>query len=72
MSIKPSAPRQENSTDFVLSAAITLHTHYINFVDQNSLSTRRCINSAQCILEAYYKLSRTSLDISRLHPFVTV
>jgi hypothetical protein len=32
----------------------------------------RCINAAQSILSAYYMLSATSLDIGRLHPFVTI
>ncbi|KAG6820116.1 hypothetical protein H0H93_005263 [Arthromyces matolae] len=54
------------------AATITLHNPYIDFADPKSLSTTRCINAARSILSAYYTLSATSLDISRLHPFVTV
>lgn len=54
------------------SATITLHNPYIDFNDQQCVSTSRCVNSARCILGAYYMLSATSLDITRLHPFVTV
>lgn len=54
------------------SATITLHNPYIDFNDQQNLSTARCVHSARRILTAYYDLSSTSLDITRLHPFVTV
>jgi hypothetical protein len=54
------------------AAAITLHTHFIRLGDPNNLSTLRCIRASQQILAAYYILSATSLDIARLHPFVTV
>ena len=54
------------------SAAITLHNPYIDFTDPQNVSSARCVNSARCILSAYYVLSATSLDKTRLHPFVTV
>ncbi|KAE9411013.1 hypothetical protein BT96DRAFT_804490 [Gymnopus androsaceus JB14] len=54
------------------AAVITLHNPYVNFNDPNNVSTARCIHSARCILAAYYMLSATSLDITRLHPFVTI
>ncbi|KAF5377434.1 hypothetical protein D9615_005321 [Tricholomella constricta] len=54
------------------AATITLHNPYIDFTDPHCISTARCVNSARCILGAYYVLSATSLDISRLHPFVTI
>lgn len=53
-------------------AAITLHNPYIDFTDPNNVSTARCIMAARAILSAYYTLTATSLDITRLHPFVTV
>jgi len=56
----------------IVSAAITLHNPYLDFTDPQCVSTARCVNSARRILAAYYMLSATSLDISRLHPFVTV
>lgn len=54
------------------AATITLHNPYIDFTDPRNVSTARCVNSARCILGAYYVLSATSLDITRLHPFVTI
>ncbi|KAF9069139.1 hypothetical protein BDP27DRAFT_1522180 [Rhodocollybia butyracea] len=54
------------------AAVITLHNPYVNFNDPNNVSTARCIHSARCILASYYMLSATSLDITRLHPFVTI
>ena len=54
------------------SATITLHNPYIDFADPQNVSAARCVNSARSILSAYYVLSATSLDITRLHPFVTV
>ncbi|KAF5375241.1 hypothetical protein D9758_000188 [Tetrapyrgos nigripes] len=54
------------------AATITLHNPYIDFNDPNCTSTQRCVHSARCILAAYYMLSATSLDITRLHPFVTI
>lgn len=54
------------------AATITLHNPYIDFTDPQCISTARCVNSARSILAAYYILSATSLDISRLHPFVTI
>ncbi|KAI0639794.1 hypothetical protein C8Q77DRAFT_1214234 [Trametes polyzona] len=54
------------------AAAITLHNPYLNFSDSTSTSTRRCIHATRCILAAYYRLSETSLDITRLHPFATI
>ncbi|GJE87629.1 Zn(II)2Cys6 transcription factor [Phanerochaete sordida] len=54
------------------AAAITLHNSYIDFNDSQSVSTSRCMNATRSILSAYYSLSETSLDISRLHPFVTI
>ncbi|KAF9569661.1 hypothetical protein CPC08DRAFT_652540 [Agrocybe pediades] len=54
------------------AATITLHNPYIDFTDPQNKSTLRCVNSARSILAAYYALSATSLDITRLHPFVTI
>ncbi|KAG6829382.1 hypothetical protein H0H92_004650 [Tricholoma furcatifolium] len=54
------------------AATITLHNPYIDFTSPQCLSTARCVKAAQSILAAYYTLSATSLDISRLHPFVTI
>lgn len=54
------------------SATITLHNPYLNFSDPRSMSTSRCVNATRAILAAHYRLSETSLDITRLHPFVTV
>ncbi|OSD03577.1 hypothetical protein PYCCODRAFT_1434486 [Trametes coccinea BRFM310] len=54
------------------AAAITLHNPYLNFSDSSSTSTRRCIHATRSILAAYYRLSETSLDITRLHPFATI
>ncbi|KDR85087.1 hypothetical protein GALMADRAFT_233700 [Galerina marginata CBS 339.88] len=54
------------------AATITLHNPYIDFTDPQNVSTLRCVHSARCILGAYYVLSATSLDITRLHPFVTI
>ncbi|KAH8835153.1 hypothetical protein DL96DRAFT_1573060 [Flagelloscypha sp. PMI_526] len=54
------------------AAAITLHNPYIDFTNPECISTARCVQSARCILGAYYMLSATSLDITRLHPFVTI
>ena len=44
----------------------------MDFDDRSCVSTSRCIHAARAILSAYYKLSATSLDITRLHPFATV
>ncbi|EKM61148.1 uncharacterized protein PHACADRAFT_247554 [Phanerochaete carnosa HHB-10118-sp] len=54
------------------AATITLHNSYIDFKDSQSVSTSRCLHATRSILAAYYSLSETSLDISRLHPFVTI
>jgi len=54
------------------AAIITLHNSYIDFADPQCISTARCVNSSRSILEAFYVLSATSLDITRLHPFVTI
>ncbi|KAI0673525.1 hypothetical protein C8Q78DRAFT_969110 [Trametes maxima] len=54
------------------AATITLHNPYLNFSDSLNISTRRCIHATRCILAAYYRLSETSLDITRLHPFATI
>lgn len=53
-------------------ATITLHNPYMDFNDPERASTKRCIKAAQAILSAYFMLSATSLDLTRLHPFVTV
>jgi hypothetical protein len=53
-------------------AAITLHYPYLEFSDSQNVSSSRCVSAARAILSAYYLLSSTSLDICRLHPFVTV
>lgn len=69
----------ENGSRLVLTvvrkitrATITLHNPFVNFGDANNVSSRRCVDATRSILAAYYRLSETSLDISRLHPFVTV
>ncbi|KAJ7070957.1 hypothetical protein C8F01DRAFT_1108482 [Mycena amicta] len=54
------------------AATITLHNPYLDFTDPQCTSTSRCVNSARSILAAYYMLSATSLDITRLHPFVVI
>ncbi|KAH8102434.1 hypothetical protein BXZ70DRAFT_928561 [Cristinia sonorae] len=54
------------------AATITLHNPFLDFHDSNNISITRCVNATRSILSAYYRLSETSLDISRLHPFVTV
>ncbi|KAI0080084.1 hypothetical protein K474DRAFT_1638510 [Panus rudis PR-1116 ss-1] len=54
------------------AATITLHNPYLNFNDSQNVSTARCIHATRSILAAYYRLSETSLDITRLHPFVTI
>ncbi|KAJ6503448.1 hypothetical protein C8R47DRAFT_1106227 [Mycena vitilis] len=54
------------------AATITLHNPYLDFTDQQCASTSRCVNSARSILGAYYMLSASSLDITRLHPFVVI
>lgn len=54
------------------AATITLHNPYLDFTDPQCASTSRCVNSARSILGAYYMLSATSLDITRLHPFVVI
>ena len=64
--------RAETYSRLVRSATITLHNPYLNFSDPRSMSTSRCVNATRSILAAYYRLSETSLDITRLHPFVTV
>ncbi|KAF8641137.1 hypothetical protein AX17_000779 [Amanita inopinata Kibby_2008] len=54
------------------AAAITLHNPYMDFTNHQCVSTARCVHAARSILRAYYTLSATSLDITRLHPFVTI
>ncbi|TFK30532.1 hypothetical protein FA15DRAFT_662503 [Coprinopsis marcescibilis] len=54
------------------AATITLHNPYIDFSDPSNISMSRCVNSANRILNAFYTLSQPSLDITRLHPFVTI
>ncbi|KZT05966.1 uncharacterized protein LAESUDRAFT_207675 [Laetiporus sulphureus 93-53] len=54
------------------AAVITLHNPFMNFNDPHCISTNRCIHAARTILNAYYKLSETSLDTTRLHPFITI
>ncbi|KAF9240865.1 hypothetical protein BU15DRAFT_87440 [Melanogaster broomeanus] len=54
------------------AATITLHNPYMDLNDLQRTSTNRCIKAAQAILSAYFMLSATSLDITRLHPFVTI
>jgi hypothetical protein len=54
------------------AATITLHNGYIDFTEQHCLSAARCENAARSILGAYYTLSASSMDITRLHPFVAV
>ncbi|KAI0330575.1 hypothetical protein GY45DRAFT_1250588 [Cubamyces sp. BRFM 1775] len=54
------------------AATITLHNPYLNFSDSTNTSTRRCLHATRSILAVYYRLSETSLDITRLHPFATI
>lgn len=54
------------------AATITLHNPYIDFADNNNVSMSRCVNSAKEILKAFYRLSQDSLDVTKLHPFVTI
>ncbi|CCM05167.1 uncharacterized protein FIBRA_07376 [Fibroporia radiculosa] len=54
------------------AATITLHNTYINFHDTQSASTARCMSATRSILQACYKLAETSLDITRLHPFIVI
>ncbi|TFK57178.1 hypothetical protein OE88DRAFT_1650795 [Heliocybe sulcata] len=54
------------------AAAITLHNPYLDFRNENWISTRRCAHAAQQILKSYSDLSTTSMDRSRLHPFATI
>ncbi|KAF8140170.1 hypothetical protein EV363DRAFT_1393085 [Boletus edulis] len=53
-------------------STITLHNPYMDLNDLQRVSTNRCIKAAQAILSAYFMLSATSLDVTRLHPFVTI
>jgi hypothetical protein len=62
----------DNNCQIVSRAAITLHNPYLDFSDPQCLSVNRCLSSALYILQAYHKISGTSLDISRMHPFVVV
>lgn len=57
---------------YPFSATITLHNPYIDFADNNNVSMNRCVTSAKEILKAFYRLSRYSIDVTKLHPFVTV
>ncbi|KAH7911949.1 hypothetical protein BJ138DRAFT_1062114 [Hygrophoropsis aurantiaca] len=54
------------------AAAITLHNPYLDLNEMERPSTIRCLNAARSILTAYFMLSATSLDVTRLHPFVTI
>ncbi|KAF8730486.1 hypothetical protein AX14_005539 [Amanita brunnescens Koide BX004] len=54
------------------AATITLHNSYVDFTDPQCVSTARCVHAARSILGAYYTLSASSMDITRLHPFVTI
>ncbi|EGO27168.1 hypothetical protein SERLADRAFT_366694 [Serpula lacrymans var. lacrymans S7.9] len=54
------------------AASITLHSPYLDFNDMQRTSTDRCVSATQSILTAYYMLSATSLDITRLHPTIVV
>ncbi|TEB39284.1 hypothetical protein FA13DRAFT_1656590 [Coprinellus micaceus] len=54
------------------AATITLHNPYINFADTNNVSMARCVNAAKEILKAFYRLGQDSLDVTKLHPFVTI
>lgn len=54
------------------AATITLHNPYMDLSDLQRTSTTRCIKAAQAILSAYFMLSVTSLDVTRLHPFITM
>ncbi|KAI0932008.1 hypothetical protein AcV5_004643 [Taiwanofungus camphoratus] len=54
------------------AATITLHNAYLNFSDPRNVSTSRCLSATRAILDAYYHLCGTSLDTTRLHPFVTI
>jgi hypothetical protein len=61
-----------NATDNETRATITLHNPYIDFTNENNVSMSRCVNSAKQILKAFYSLSQESIDVTKLHPFVTV
>lgn len=54
------------------SAMITLHNNFIDFSNDQSISTMRCIQATRAILDALHRLSETSLDTTRLHPFIVV
>ncbi|KIY47052.1 hypothetical protein FISHEDRAFT_46184 [Fistulina hepatica ATCC 64428] len=54
------------------AATITLHNPYVNFAESSCVSSTRCVHAARSILAAYHELAATSLDITRLHPFVTI
>lgn len=54
------------------AATITLHNPYIDFTNENNVSMSRCVNSAKQILKAFYSLSQESIDLTKLHPFVTI
>ncbi|KIL70738.1 hypothetical protein M378DRAFT_155674 [Amanita muscaria Koide BX008] len=54
------------------AATIALHNEYINFTDSQCISAARCTHAARSILAAYYTLSASSMDITRLHPFVAI
>ncbi|KZT72765.1 hypothetical protein DAEQUDRAFT_545058 [Daedalea quercina L-15889] len=54
------------------AAMITLHNNFIDFSNEQSVSTMRCIHATRAILNALHKLSETSLDTTRLHPFIVI
>ncbi|KAH9837136.1 uncharacterized protein C8Q71DRAFT_796541 [Rhodofomes roseus] len=54
------------------AAMITLHNNFIDFANDQSVSTMRCIHATRAILDALHKLSETSLDTTRLHPFIVI
>ncbi|EPQ60721.1 hypothetical protein GLOTRDRAFT_68601 [Gloeophyllum trabeum ATCC 11539] len=54
------------------AATITLHNPYLDFGKPTWISTLRCVHAAQEIISFYYLISSTPLDMTRLHPFVTI
>ncbi|KAI0734514.1 hypothetical protein C8Q72DRAFT_873050 [Fomitopsis betulina] len=54
------------------AAMITLHNNFIDFSNDQSISTMRCIQATRAILDALHRLSETSLDTTRLHPFIVI
>ncbi|KZW00677.1 hypothetical protein EXIGLDRAFT_133844 [Exidia glandulosa HHB12029] len=52
------------------AAAITLHSPHLDVTNPHCPSVARCMEASRQILNAYYLLTSTSFDITRLHPFI--